>query len=727
MADRSYKLTLSLSDGSTINAGTITAPQGPNGANGSNGATFTPNVSAAGVLSWTNNGGLTNPPPISIKGPKGDDAVITASDVENWGFTKNKGTVTSVAVKINGTIKGTVTSSGTIDLGTVLTEHQDISGKANLLGGNTFTGKQTLNSPGSDGYSIDASGYVKGSWLQASAIANKGANTGKVCVFDNSGWIYYRTPAEILAEAGGAKASDIPDVSGKANLNGGNYFNGFQTIDGDISISKTVSCSDEIAGVNLSACDDGQSGGSPYFSVRYNNGAPTINLTDGTSLNMDDNPGTSGQVLTSQGAGVTPIWSDITKHGYTKLTNEDLNTIVEVGWYRAEANNSCTNKPPLAGVNAFVLVTEKGKDTFVKQTVWLYHSSFVVFTDCYCRCTRDSGNSWGDWSTLQMVDHNPQAFYGCKTFSDGISLSGSLEANNSVGTTGQVLTSQGAGNTPIWGDVTKHGYTELTNENLDTITEEGWYRAAKGNACTNKPSGIFDYGFTLVVEKGIDAHITQTISYLANSGDSYYKTYSRKSITNGSTWTVWLLLQAMSDTYQQTFSGRKTFSSGINLTNSLQINGSSGTAGQVLTSNGPDTPPQWKTPSSGGNSVASVVDLTGSLIGGDAYFPFNNGEEGSFTGMIYCEYNTSAGDFEFQINDQIFSCTPASQDITLRVTIDRMYNGYVYYYYYTIISNDALIDNSGFFTDTNSDMYISTSMGSSYTQRGVGTIIKKDV
>ena len=179
--------------------------------------------------------------------------------------------------------------------------------------------------------------------------------------------------------------------------------------------------------------------------------------------------------------------------------------------------------------------------------------------------------------------------------------------------------------------------------------------------------------------------------------------------------------------YSQTFSGRKTFGDGINLTHSVQVNGSSGTAGQVLTSNGPDTPPQWKTPSSGGNSVASVVDLTGSLIGGDAYFPFNNGEEGSFTGMIYCEYNTSAGDFEFQINDQIFSCTPASQDITLRVTIDRMYNGYVYYYYYTIISNDKLINNSGFFTDTNSNMYISTSMGSSYTQRGVGTIIKKDV
>lgn len=94
----------------------------------------------------------------------------------------------------------------------VLSNPPDLSAYAKLAGGNTFTGKQTLNSPASDGYSINAAGYIKGSWLQASSIANKGANTGKVCVFDNSGWIYYRTPTEILVEAGGATTND---VSGK--------------------------------------------------------------------------------------------------------------------------------------------------------------------------------------------------------------------------------------------------------------------------------------------------------------------------------------------------------------------------------------------------------------------------------------------------------------------------------------------------------------------------------
>ena len=53
-------------------------------------------------------------------------AEITSSDITNWnGKTSNIGTITSV--KMNGT---TVSSSGEADLGTVITSHQDISGKA---------------------------------------------------------------------------------------------------------------------------------------------------------------------------------------------------------------------------------------------------------------------------------------------------------------------------------------------------------------------------------------------------------------------------------------------------------------------------------------------------------------------------------------------------------------------------------------------------------------------
>lgn len=46
-----------------------TGPQGPagaNGTNGTNGATFTPAVSAAGVISWTNDGGKQNPQSVDL-------------------------------------------------------------------------------------------------------------------------------------------------------------------------------------------------------------------------------------------------------------------------------------------------------------------------------------------------------------------------------------------------------------------------------------------------------------------------------------------------------------------------------------------------------------------------------------------------------------------------------------------------------------------------------------
>ena len=80
---------------------------------------------------WDSNGNVTFPTtpkvgssPLALKSDI--PSAVTESTVSGWGFTKNKGTVTSVEVKMNGVSKGTVTSSGTIDLGTVITSHQGI-------------------------------------------------------------------------------------------------------------------------------------------------------------------------------------------------------------------------------------------------------------------------------------------------------------------------------------------------------------------------------------------------------------------------------------------------------------------------------------------------------------------------------------------------------------------------------------------------------------------------
>lgn len=63
--------------GATGPAGPEGAPgkagtNGKDGVPGADGTTFTPSVSAAGVLSWTNDGGKANPAPVNLKGPQGE-------------------------------------------------------------------------------------------------------------------------------------------------------------------------------------------------------------------------------------------------------------------------------------------------------------------------------------------------------------------------------------------------------------------------------------------------------------------------------------------------------------------------------------------------------------------------------------------------------------------------------------------------------------------------------
>lgn len=62
-------------------------PAGKEGKSGQNGATFTPSVSAEGLLSWTNDKGFANPEPVNIKGPPGDSGTgggIPAGCVLLW-------------------------------------------------------------------------------------------------------------------------------------------------------------------------------------------------------------------------------------------------------------------------------------------------------------------------------------------------------------------------------------------------------------------------------------------------------------------------------------------------------------------------------------------------------------------------------------------------------------------------------------------------------------------
>lgn len=89
--------------------------RGPQGIQGERGFHFTPFVNSSGVISWTNNGGLTNPSEVNVRGPRGftfTPSVNSSGDI-SW---SNDGGLSNPATKnIRGPIGYTYTPSMTFD------------------------------------------------------------------------------------------------------------------------------------------------------------------------------------------------------------------------------------------------------------------------------------------------------------------------------------------------------------------------------------------------------------------------------------------------------------------------------------------------------------------------------------------------------------------------------------------------------------------------------------
>ena len=116
---------------------------------------------------------------------------LTGTSGQFVGFNSG-GNATAVAAPTAASI-GAVPTSRTVN-GKTLNSNITLSAGdvgALPLSGGTLTGSLTGK-------------YITGTWLQATAAADLGAAATKIAVFDGSGWLYYRTPAQIRSDGGGA-------------------------------------------------------------------------------------------------------------------------------------------------------------------------------------------------------------------------------------------------------------------------------------------------------------------------------------------------------------------------------------------------------------------------------------------------------------------------------------------------------------------------------------------
>lgn len=204
--------------------------QGIQGQKGDTGPYFTPSVSTEGILSWTNTGGLDNPDSINIQGPQGEPGpkgetgsqgemgpigatgpyfIPSVDSAGNLSWSNNGGLENPQIVNISGPqgIEGSQGPTGANgksayqyaqDGGFSGSESDFASDLANIqngpflpITGGTLTGNLTGQ-------------YITGTWLQGTASNQLQTTPQRICVQDSSGWIYSRTPSQILGDIGGA-------------------------------------------------------------------------------------------------------------------------------------------------------------------------------------------------------------------------------------------------------------------------------------------------------------------------------------------------------------------------------------------------------------------------------------------------------------------------------------------------------------------------------------------
>lgn len=325
-----------------------------------------------------------------------------------------------------------------------------LASKANLAGNNTFTGGQRIT--GTDGgYSIDASGYIKGSWLQSSATSNKGANTGKVCVFDDAGWIYYRTPKEVIIDAECAVKYEA-----KKNIDFGDsgalYIGKFKVYDTNVTCDITSTTSVTYSGKLVIATQNYVIKQMTVYGDAANTVAPNIYIKPSSEsdpyIEVYFKPSSwSKNVIHIYGSAIAEAPTDVCTNVSAVPTTATQQPI-----------NALNSKANLSGTNNFT-----GSNTFTDNNVAFIGQNGQTSING-SNVSIQAVGAMGSAEFSVKTDNNNKVFEVISDADNGaihlnrvINIDNEQQGNvplciggTNAGASGQVLTSQGTGETPRW-------------------------------------------------------------------------------------------------------------------------------------------------------------------------------------------------------------------------------------------------------------------------------------
>lgn len=190
-----------------------------------------------------------------------------------------------------------VAPDGSTDTYKIAPKWENVQGKPDVITKNG--GDQSING----NLSVN---FLNSTWLQSTSVGDLNATPAKICVFDGSGWIYYRTLAELKSDLSVPAAYSLPDAS--TSTKGGVKIGSNLTVSsGTLSLTKsnvtaalgytpptantdTHYTAKLIAGASSSATGNASSSSSVYLNVIENGAVRSSHKITGsgaTSVSCD--------------------------------------------------------------------------------------------------------------------------------------------------------------------------------------------------------------------------------------------------------------------------------------------------------------------------------------------------------------------------------------------------------------------------------------------------------
>jgi hypothetical protein len=267
------------------------------------------------------------------------------------------------------------------------------------------------------------------------------------------------------------------------------------------------------------------------------------------SIYTNGSVGTAGRILTSQGAGLPATWALPSFVPYTGATGD-----VNLGIYKLTANRLIANielTTPVVKTNSSSFFISDSSGTY--SGLWLNFSGYKYYLGDVA--TQLNG-------TMLTVDD----------FNNRIEINSQFYTNGSVGTSGQVLTSQGAGSPPKWAAIGALAYVPYTGAVSDV--DLGIYKLT-----ANRLIGNLEVTTPVVKTNSPNFYLSDPTGTFSGLWFDYtnYKYYIGDIAfqLNGTILTV------------------DDLNNRVELNSQLYTNGSVGTSGQLLASQGAGLPPTW--------------------------------------------------------------------------------------------------------------------------------------